>query len=197
MIPSLEGWPTKTKEAPSPHEVKTDPAGHQARISKFRGSWGSSFQSILCDYRYLWNSRRFDSNTFSVLNIFYYIFLIPCYILLLIPKIFLQYYNISHQFFMSTSLSQMSFTLFFGRLSSESLSLALFRHFIRKRCPGGISCSAKKLLQSLSDASCKLFLTKALCSENGSAHLYLCAFEKLSINCNLCLGHKSTTSVKG
>ena len=22
MIPSLEGWPTKTKEAPSPHEVR-------------------------------------------------------------------------------------------------------------------------------------------------------------------------------
>ena len=33
MTPSLEGWPTKAKEAPSPHEVRlaslvpTDPAG--------------------------------------------------------------------------------------------------------------------------------------------------------------------------
>ena len=35
MIPSLEGWPTKPKEAPSPHEVKTDPTGHQPNyISK-------------------------------------------------------------------------------------------------------------------------------------------------------------------
>ena len=25
MIPSLEGWPTKTKEAPSPHEVTLTP----------------------------------------------------------------------------------------------------------------------------------------------------------------------------
>ena len=25
MTPSLEGWPTKTKEAPSPHEVRLAP----------------------------------------------------------------------------------------------------------------------------------------------------------------------------
>ena len=25
VIPSLEGWPTKTKEAPSPHEVRLAP----------------------------------------------------------------------------------------------------------------------------------------------------------------------------
>ena len=25
MTPSLEGWPTKTKEAPSPHEVRLTP----------------------------------------------------------------------------------------------------------------------------------------------------------------------------
>ena len=25
MTPSLEGWPTKAKEAPSPHEVKLSP----------------------------------------------------------------------------------------------------------------------------------------------------------------------------
>ena len=25
MIPSLEGWPTKAKEAPSPHEVRMFP----------------------------------------------------------------------------------------------------------------------------------------------------------------------------
>ena len=25
MIPSLEGWPTKAKEAPSPHEVRMSP----------------------------------------------------------------------------------------------------------------------------------------------------------------------------
>ena len=25
MIPSLEGWPTKAKEAPSPHEVRLTP----------------------------------------------------------------------------------------------------------------------------------------------------------------------------
>ena len=27
MIPSLEGWPTKVKEAPSPHEVRLSPMG--------------------------------------------------------------------------------------------------------------------------------------------------------------------------
>ena len=29
MTPSLEGWSAKTKETPSPDEVKTGPAGHQ------------------------------------------------------------------------------------------------------------------------------------------------------------------------
>ena len=37
MTPSLEGWPTKAKEAPSPHEVRLAPAGHQPSISKSRG----------------------------------------------------------------------------------------------------------------------------------------------------------------
>ena len=27
MIPSLEGWPTKAKEGPSPHEVRLTPLG--------------------------------------------------------------------------------------------------------------------------------------------------------------------------
>ena len=29
MIPSLEGLPNKAKEAPSPHEVRLAPLGHQ------------------------------------------------------------------------------------------------------------------------------------------------------------------------
>ena len=37
MTLSLERWPTKTKEALSSHEIKTDPAGHQPSISM---SWG-------------------------------------------------------------------------------------------------------------------------------------------------------------
>ena len=32
VTPSLEGWPTKAKEAPSPHEVRLTPAGHQPSI---------------------------------------------------------------------------------------------------------------------------------------------------------------------
>ena len=36
MIPSLEGWLTKAKEAPSPHEARL-PTGHQPSISKSRG----------------------------------------------------------------------------------------------------------------------------------------------------------------
>ena len=35
MKPSLEWWPTKAKEAPSPHEVKSGPAGHQPTILMF------------------------------------------------------------------------------------------------------------------------------------------------------------------
>ena len=32
VTPSIEGWPTKAKEAPSPQRGKTDPAGHQPSI---------------------------------------------------------------------------------------------------------------------------------------------------------------------
>ena len=42
MTPSLDGWPTKAKKALSPHEVKTDPAGHQTNISM---SWGKIRQA--------------------------------------------------------------------------------------------------------------------------------------------------------
>ena len=31
--PSLEGFPTKAKEDPSPHEMRLCPAGHQTSIS--------------------------------------------------------------------------------------------------------------------------------------------------------------------
>ena len=37
MTPSLERSPTKAKEAPFPHEVKTGPAGHQPSISMSQG----------------------------------------------------------------------------------------------------------------------------------------------------------------
>ena len=63
--------------------------------------------------------------------------------------------------------------------------------------PERISYWVKKLLYSLSNTSYKFVLAKALYTEKWSAHLYLHAFEKLSINYNLCLGHKSITSVKG
>ena len=36
--PSLEGWPTKAKEAPSPHELRLAPAGHQLSILML---WGN------------------------------------------------------------------------------------------------------------------------------------------------------------
>ena len=35
--PSLEGLPTKTKEDPSPHEIRLSSAGHQLCISESRG----------------------------------------------------------------------------------------------------------------------------------------------------------------
>ena len=39
MIPSLEGWPTKAKEAPSPHEVRlalldTNPVLHSLGVEE-------------------------------------------------------------------------------------------------------------------------------------------------------------------
>ena len=36
--PSLEGFPTKAKEDPSPHEMSLSPAGHQPSISWSRGN---------------------------------------------------------------------------------------------------------------------------------------------------------------
>ena len=38
MTPSLEGWPAKAKEGPSPHEVRLGPTGHQPIILMPRGN---------------------------------------------------------------------------------------------------------------------------------------------------------------
>ena len=63
MIPSLEGLPTKAKEAPSPHEVRlvpldTNPVFHSLReknalqINLRTGSGGRNFKSLpLCANR--------------------------------------------------------------------------------------------------------------------------------------------------
>ena len=45
MTPSLEGWPTKAKEAPSPHEVRLAPLDTNPVFSKSR-----SFQNHLPAY---------------------------------------------------------------------------------------------------------------------------------------------------
>ena len=37
MIPSLEGWPTKAKEAPSPHEVRLAPLDTNPVFQNLRG----------------------------------------------------------------------------------------------------------------------------------------------------------------
>ena len=38
MIPSLEGWPTKAKEAPSPHKVRLAPLDTNPVFSKSQGN---------------------------------------------------------------------------------------------------------------------------------------------------------------
>ena len=52
MTPSLQAWPTKAKEEPSPHEAR-HPTGHQPSISK---SWG---EQLLIDE---WKDKRFVLN---------------------------------------------------------------------------------------------------------------------------------------
>ena len=37
VIPSLKGWSTKAKEAPSPHDIRLNPAEHQPSISMSQG----------------------------------------------------------------------------------------------------------------------------------------------------------------
>ena len=37
MIPSVEGWPTKAKEAPSPHEVRLAPLDTNPVFQNLRG----------------------------------------------------------------------------------------------------------------------------------------------------------------
>ena len=37
MTPSLEGWPTKAKEAPSPHEVRMSPLDTDPVFQSLRG----------------------------------------------------------------------------------------------------------------------------------------------------------------
>ena len=39
MTPSLKGWPTKAKQAPSPHEVKLAPLGTNPAIQSLEGIW--------------------------------------------------------------------------------------------------------------------------------------------------------------
>ena len=41
MIRSLEGWPTKAKEAPSPHEVRMSPLDTNPVFQSLRGEGGN------------------------------------------------------------------------------------------------------------------------------------------------------------
>ena len=52
MTPSLEGWPTKTKEAPSPHEVRLAPLDTTPVFSKSRGKEKCSKENFLEEARY-------------------------------------------------------------------------------------------------------------------------------------------------
>ena len=79
MIPSLEGWPAKAKEAQSPHEVKTDPTSHQPSTSMSLGILSESIlgpklkkqtvnqleitESIYCFYGYLPMCKKSDHNS--------------------------------------------------------------------------------------------------------------------------------------
>ena len=49
MAPSLEGWPTKAKEAPSSHEVRLAPLDtNQCLREKFlKSKWKQPFRGIL------------------------------------------------------------------------------------------------------------------------------------------------------
>ena len=69
MIPSLEGWPTKAKEAPSPHEVKTGPAGHQPSNSKSRGE---KFQALRNSWYSFHQPRKYERLTRSIKYYRYY-----------------------------------------------------------------------------------------------------------------------------
>ena len=45
MIPSLERWPTKAKEAPSPHEVRLAPLDTNPVFQNLEGKHNSKFQT--------------------------------------------------------------------------------------------------------------------------------------------------------
>ena len=45
MIPSLEGWPTKAKEAPSPHEVRLAPLDTNLVFQSLRGKSRGGFKT--------------------------------------------------------------------------------------------------------------------------------------------------------
>ena len=46
MIPSLEGWPTKAKEAPSPHEVRMSLLDTNPVFQSLGGKWGKTFVEV-------------------------------------------------------------------------------------------------------------------------------------------------------
>ena len=78
MTPSLEGWPTKAKEAPCPHDEKTDPARHQPSILISRGETlkcmltGLKVSSLACKcvfYRLEHNTKGGMKLNFEGLNI--------------------------------------------------------------------------------------------------------------------------------
>ena len=43
MTPSLEGWPTKAKEAPSPHEVRMSPLDTNPVFQSLGGDFHQEF----------------------------------------------------------------------------------------------------------------------------------------------------------
>ena len=49
MIPSLEGWPTKAKEAPSPHEVRMAPLDTNPVFQRLGDSKKEKKKSILLE----------------------------------------------------------------------------------------------------------------------------------------------------
>ena len=61
MTPSLEGWPTKAKQAPSPHEVRLAPLDTNTVFQSLGNKFdGTIFEVAFIRGAYIWEEKDFN-----------------------------------------------------------------------------------------------------------------------------------------
>ena len=80
MTPSLEGWPTKAKEAPSPHEVRLAPLDTNPVFQSLGNKFdGPIFEVEVAFIRgaYIWEEKDFNLQSVKLTFLFFFQYKAP------------------------------------------------------------------------------------------------------------------------